>query len=64
MSPVAKRDVVRKRTQRILRAASVVGIIVCGAWTIVDLSLGLYQDACAFAFFTAANVFTLLLYRK
>lgn len=50
--------------KRFVRIAAITGIIVCSAWTITDLSLGLYKEASMYAFFTAANGITLLLYRR
>jgi hypothetical protein len=41
-----------------VRPIALIGVVVCGAWTIVDLCAGLYAEAFAFAVFTAANVLT------
>ncbi len=55
MIPIAK---------RLVRIGAYVGIVVCGAFTIADFNSGLYKEAAAYALFTAANVVTLILYRR
>lgn len=50
--------------KRFVRIVAYVGIVVCGASTLADLSIGNYRDACAYALFTAANVVTLVMYRR
>jgi hypothetical protein len=46
------------KVRRWVRPVALLGVVVCGAWTITDLSLGLYKEAFAFAICTAANVWT------
>ena len=40
-----------------IRLIAIVGIFVCGGWTLAGLWSGLYKEAAMYAFFTAANVF-------
>jgi hypothetical protein len=50
--------------KRYVRIVAYVGIVVCSASALADLSIGNYRDAGAYAFFTAANVITLIMYRR
>lgn len=50
--------------KRFVRAVAYVGIVVCGALTLAEWSVGYYREAGAYAFFLVANVVTLIMYRR
>lgn len=47
-----------------VRAVAYVGIVVCCACAVAEWSMDNYRDAGAYAFFLAANVVTLIMYRR
>ena len=50
--------------KRFVRLVAYVGIVVCASFTIIYGSAGEWKDAGAFLFVTAANVITLIMYRR
>ena len=50
--------------KRFIRAVAYVGIVVCSACAAAEWSIGNYRDAGAYAFFLAANVVSLIMYRR